>query len=113
MLFRSGARLRAHIAWPEIPFIAQALDHVKAGVFTGASTRNWAGYGKEIELPPGMKKWQEQLLTDPQTSGGLLVACSPDAESSVLEVFASHGFRDARTIGEFTAGSPGVSVSLT
>ncbi len=108
-----GARLRAEVAWDELPFIPEALEHVQAGTHTGASTRNWAAYGAEVVLPPDCAEWQKQLLTDPQTSGGLLVACSPDTERDVLEIFRRHGFADARAIGRFLAGEPGVTVSAT
>ena len=77
---------------------------VKAGVSTGASTRNWNGYGKEVTLEI-VNEWERQLLTDPQTSGGLLVACSPESEAGVLEVFRRHGFDAARAIGRFSAGA--------
>jgi selenide, water dikinase len=105
-----GAGVRAEIEWGDIPFIPEAVEYVRAGVYTGASTRNFAGYGGELELPPGMAEWQKQLLTDPQTSGGLLVACAPETEPQVLEIFRRHGFDDARTVGRVVAGTPGVAV---
>ena len=100
-----GAGLGAEIRWEDIPVIPQAIEHVRAGVYTGASTRNWAGYGREVRLAAGMEKWQEQMLTDPQTSGGLMVACSPETEADVMAVFARHGFADARRIGRFVEGA--------
>ena len=99
-----GARLGAKLRWSDVPVMPEAVEHVKAGVFTGASTRNWTGYGKEVSLD-GLTDWQKHLLTDPQTSGGLLVACSPESEAKVLEVFKRHGFDAARTIGAFGSGS--------
>ncbi|OGA05383.1 MAG: selenide, water dikinase SelD [Betaproteobacteria bacterium RIFCSPLOWO2_02_FULL_62_17] len=104
-----GAKLSAQIRWNDLPAIPQAIEHVKAGVFTGASTRNWTGYASEIRLAAGMEEWQKQLLTDPQTSGGLLVACAPQSEAAVLAVFARQGFADARRIGTFAEGA-GLSV---
>ena len=89
--------------------IAQAIDYVKAGIYTGASTRNWAGFGAEVRLAEGMAEWQKQVLTDPQTSGGLLVACAPESEAEVMALFARGGFADARKIGSFVEGS-GLSV---
>jgi selenophosphate synthase len=83
---------------------------VKAGISTGASGRNWAGYGKEIALAAGIAEWQQKLLTDPQTSGGLLVACAPDCEEEVLWLFAKEGFGEARRIGRFSGGLPGLRV---
>ena len=99
-----AAGLGASVRWSDVPVIPEALEYVKAGVFTGASTRNWNGYGKEVTLTE-VNEWQKQLLTDPQTSGGLLVACSPESEAQVLEVFKRHGFDAARKIGRFAAGS--------
>ncbi|HZM33672.1 MAG TPA: selenide, water dikinase SelD [Burkholderiales bacterium] len=104
-----GAGVGAKLRWRDVPVMPEAVEHAKAGVFTGASTRNWTGYGKEVSLE-GLKDWERHLLTDPQTSGGLLVACSPDSEAEVLEVFRRHGFDAARTIGAFVAGS-GLAVS--
>ena len=104
-----GSKLSAEVIWSDIPIIPQAIQHVRAGIYTGASTRNWAGYGNEVHLAAGMEKWQEQLLTDPQTSGGLMLACSPEAEVEVLALFARHGFAEARKIGTFAEGA-GLSV---
>ncbi len=105
-----GARVHARIDWPAIPFIQTAIPHVKAGISTGASARNWAGYGHEVTLPGKIHDWQRQLLTDPQTSGGLLVACDPADEASVLQIFRSHGFHAAATIGTVTEGIPGMTL---
>ena len=104
-----GAKLGARLRWSDVPVLPEAVQHVKAGVFTGASTRNWNGYGKEVQLKD-LKDWEKHLLTDPQTSGGLLVACSAESEPKVLEVFRRHGFDAARTIGAFEPGA-GLSVS--
>jgi selenide,water dikinase len=104
-----GAGLAASIRWHDVPVMPEAVEHVKAGVFTGASARNWNGYGKEIKLS-GLEDWQKNVLTDPQTSGGLLVACSPQSEAKVLDVFRRDGFDAARTIGTFGRGS-GLTVS--
>jgi len=104
-----GAKVGARLRWSDVPVMPEAVEHVKAGVFTGASTRNWSGYGKEVQLQD-LKDWEKHLLTDPQTSGGLLVACSAESEAKVLEVFQRHGFDAARTIGAFEPGA-GLSVS--
>jgi selenide,water dikinase len=107
-----GAGLRAQLRWNDVPFIAEALEHARAGVFTGASTRNWAGYGREVRLASGVEEWQGRLLTDPQTSGGLLVACAPQSEAKVLAVFERHGFETARVVGAFADAGAGVEVVL-
>jgi len=74
---------------------------------TGASGRNWAGYGAEIALPAGFDPARQALLTDPQTSGGLMVSCTPDAVEEVLATFARHGFGQAAVIGEVTPAGAG------
>lgn len=106
-----GAGLRAELRWSDVPVISEALDYVKAGIVTGASTRNWAGYGKEVRLDAGIQEWQQRLLTDPQTSGGLLVACAPQGEREALALFERHGFGEACRIGSFSSGTAGISVN--
>jgi selenide, water dikinase len=104
-----GAGLRAQVQWADVPVMPEAVELVKSGISTGASGRNWTGYGKEVSLGKGIEEWQKLLLTDPQTSGGLLVSCSADAEAAVLAAFRHRGFADARRIGSFAAGA-GLSV---
>jgi selenide,water dikinase len=99
-----GSRVGATIRFDDIPLIPDARAWAKQGVWTGASGRNWAGYGKDVQLPAGLAEWQQKLLTDPQTSGGLLVACAPDAVEKVIGEFRRDGFAEARQIGEMTAG---------
>jgi len=72
---------------------------------TGASGRNWAGYGHEIVLPAGFAAPDQALLCDPQTSGGLLVSCTPAALDAVLAVFSRHGFGQAAVVGAVSASS--------
>ena len=86
---------------------------MKAGIATGASARNWASYGDSVELAPGIAEWQQKMVTDPQTSGGLLVACAPDYVDAVLAAFRADGFDRAAIIGRFTAPSSGASPRLT
>jgi selenide,water dikinase len=104
-----GSKLSAEVRFNDLPVIAEALDWVKQGVATGASTRNWAGYGHEVQFDG--EEWQRKVLTDPQTSGGLLVACSPQAEGKVLSEFKKHGFAEARLIGRLSAGPAKLSVA--
>jgi selenide, water dikinase len=102
-----GSGLVAEVRFDDLPLIAEAVDWVKDGVATGASERNWKGYGHEVELPAGFADWKRKLLTDPQTSGGLLVACAPHAVDQVLAAFAG----DARRIGTLRKGSPRLAVT--
>ncbi len=97
-----GSRLDCTVGFAELPLIDEAVAHVKAGISTGASSRNWASYGDEVILPPGMPEWQQKMITDPQTSGGLLVACAPGRVADVLAAFHADGFTEAAVIGRFT-----------
>ena len=97
-----GSGLSAEVSFEALPVISEALDWVKQGVATGASERNWNGYGHEVQFRG--EDWQKKILTDPQTSGGLLVACAPQAEREVLDAFRKKGFAEARVIGRLAAG---------
>jgi selenide,water dikinase len=105
-----GSKLTARVRYAELPWLPGVIDLAEAGVYTGASGRNWDAYGKDIALPSTLPPAARTLLTDPQTSGGLLVSCSPEAVDDVLAVFRADGFADARVIGEMVAGEGRVEV---
>ena len=87
-----------------LPLLTQARSLLDAGCVTGASARNWAGYGHEVDLPHRLAAWQP-LLADPQTSGGLLVACAPEVADGVLARFHADGHAQAAIIGRAQTGS--------
>jgi len=94
-----------------LPMLANALDYAEKGCITGASDRNWASYGGYVARPTKHLTAVEQaLLTDPQTSGGLLIACAPEVVTEVLSTFLQEGFDHATVIGELSAGKAQVSV---
>ena len=105
-----GSHLKAEIAFDRIPVLAAARRLVQEGCATGASQRNWASYEREVILPAGAPEWHRKLLTDPQTSGGLLVACDAAAVPRVLDIFRQQGFEHATAIGSLVAGEPAVTV---
>lgn len=109
-----GANLTATIDSKAVPFLPDVQALAADGVFTGASGRNWASYGDGIELPaslePAQRDLLRNLLTDPQTAGGLLVTCTPAARDEVLATFARHGFTDAAVIGQLHEGAGKVVV---
>ena len=105
-----GSKLAGEVKFDSLPVMPEALEWVKQGVATGASDRNWNGYGAEVQLPAGAPEWMRKLISDPQTSGGLLVACAPQAEKAVLAEFAKRGFAEARTIGRLSAGAPRLTI---
>ncbi|CAN5894496.1 selenide, water dikinase SelD [soil metagenome] len=95
-----GAKAGIAIEWARVPLLAGVRELALQGMVTGASGRNWAGYGAEVRLPEAFANVEQSLLSDPQTSGGLLVSCAPEAVADVLAVFRRHGFEEAAEIGE-------------
>ena len=106
-----GSGLKASIRVADLPWLPGVRDFAKQGIITGASGRNWASYGQYAQLPEGIDDASRALLTDPQTSGGLLVSCAPEAVGQVLDIFHSEGFEQAAVIGEMVDGEQGVQVN--
>jgi len=104
-----GSKLGAQVQFDALPIIPEALSWVKQGVATGASERNWKGYGTEVTVEG--EEWKKKLITDPQTSGGLLVACSKETEKQVLDAFGRQGFAAAKVIGRMVEGPARLTVS--
>ena len=99
-----GSHLAARVEFNRLPLIEEAVTHVRAGIATGASSRNWSSYGPSVQLAPALEEWQQKVMTDPQTSGGLLVACAPESVAEVLAAFHADGFAPATVIGSLAAG---------
>jgi len=94
-----GAKLTVQLKWAQVPLLPNVTALIQQGMVTGASGRNWEGYGSEITLGAALPPECQTLLSDPQTSGGLLVCCSPETVPEVLAVFKRHGFNDAAVVG--------------
>ena len=105
-----GSGCTVQIDWRHVPLLAGVRTLAAQGMVTGASGRNWAGYGQDVQLPAGFEASDQALLTDPQTSGGLLVACSPDSVAEVLATFARHGFDQAAVLGRMVEGRAGLVI---
>ncbi|MFZ5541204.1 MAG: selenide, water dikinase SelD, partial [Pseudomonadota bacterium] len=105
-----GSGLGAELSMARVPLLPGVEALVEQGYATGASGRNWAGYGKDVVLD-GVSETQRKLLTDPQTSGGLLVSCAHEAVADVLRIFRDDGFEHAAVIGRLCSGDPRVRVS--
>jgi selenide, water dikinase len=105
-----GAGLSAQLTMRRIPLIPGVLEMARSGLLTGASGRNWQSYGSHVHLAAAVSEAERALLTDPQTSGGLLVACDRGCVDEVVGLFRSSGFDEVSVIGQMTAGAPGVTV---
>jgi selenide, water dikinase len=109
-----GSGLSARVRMSLVPLLDHVRGLAEAGCVTGASARNWTSYGAEVQLDAQLDSTARALLCDPQTSGGLLVACAEDAVTSAMDVFARHGFVQAARIGRVggpvSGGAPRVVV---
>ena len=106
-----GAKLGAELRMSAVPLLADVETLAADGVVTGASGRNWDAYGAEVDLASSISTAQQMLLTDPQTSGGLLVSCAPDCVDDVLALFRNDGFDRAAVIGRMKSGPSRVAVA--
>jgi selenide,water dikinase len=104
-----GSHVGARLAFSSLPLHPGVLELARAGCVTGASSRNWSSYGEEVALD-GIDAVKCAVLTDPQTSGGLLLACAADAVPGVLATFRDQGFQGAAVIGECIESAPRVLV---
>lgn len=105
-----GSGVGARIAFDKVPLLPGVPALARAGMVTGGSTRNWASYGTEVTWRACSDAAAQALLTDPQTSGGLLAACAPAAVEQVLTLFRDEGFEHAAVIGEISSGVPQIIV---
>ncbi len=105
-----GANLAAHIRMGSVPLLEEVQELAASGVVTGASARNWASYGDDVRIAAPLRGIPQALLCDPQTSGGLLVACAPHEADSVIQILARHGCSRAAQIGTMNAGTPSITV---
>ncbi len=106
-----GAGVILDVRYDAVPFLRQAESLAEAGYVTGASGRNWASYADGVVLPPGLPDWRRALLTDPQTSGGLLVACTAERAHSIRGQIEAAGYPMARIIGSISAGEAKVRIA--
>jgi selenide, water dikinase len=105
-----GSKVVAEIEFNALPILSSAKTLAREGFVTGASERNWASYSHDVEVHRSLAPWEMSFLTDPQTSGGLLVACASDATHKVLEIFGQGGFEYAKVIGRVASGAPKIIV---
>lgn len=105
-----GAGLTAEVEFNKVPVLSEALPLAQQGIGPGAIERNMASYGHEVDFAAGVETWQQRVLADAQTSGGLLVAVAPEAADEVLKKFADAGFVNAAVIGMMREGNVRVTV---
>jgi len=106
-----GSRLRFVLRSEAVPLLPRTIELAQQGFLTGASGRNWESYGAAVTHPADWPVWRRQIMTDPQTSGGLLVACAPARSDALLKTIRDAGYPYASVIGEMREGVPGIEVS--
>jgi len=107
-----GSNLSLVVRFDDLPFLTEAERFAQENFVTGASARNWASYAQSITLPAGFAEWRRHLLTDPQTSGGLLIACDSSCAAEVAQAIADGGYPQARVIGRADPGPPSITISM-
>jgi Pentapeptide repeats (8 copies)/AIR synthase related protein, C-terminal domain len=107
-----GSKLRVIIRAGDLPFLSEAKDLAQQGFVTGASVRNWASYGRDVALPEHLPDWQRHLLTDPQTSGGLLVSCAPERAVAIAQGIVAAGYAGAAVVGHTEVEMHGARVEI-
>ena len=106
-----GSGLTAHIRFAGLPLLEGVGALAQVPYRTGAAVRNWESYGHEVVLAPSVKDWQRDVLADPQTSGGLLIAVAPEGVEAALAQLRAAGFAAAAVIGAMAEGPPRIEVS--
>ena len=105
-----GAAVAAEIS-ADAPVLLAGVEALsRDGVRTGASGRNWASYGEAVSLPEDFPEWRRDILCDPQTSGGLLIALDPAAVPAVMARLGALGAGAAAVVGKVVEGQPMVKV---
>jgi selenide,water dikinase len=105
-----GSGLKARLRFDAVPLLEGIAELARVPHRTGAAARNWASYAQDVTLAPQAADWQRDVLCDPQTSGGLLVAVAPDGAPQALEMLRAAGFDRAAVIGEMLNGAAGIEV---
>jgi selenide, water dikinase len=105
-----GSNVALTVRFDRLPFLAAAAELAKQHFVTGASGRNWASYGESVSLPGDFEAWRRDLLTDPQTSGGLLIACEPGRAAEITRTIVDRGYPLARVIGHVEAGPAAITI---
>ena len=110
LVMARGSNLALVVRFDDLPFLTEAERLAQQQFVTGASARNWASYAESVMLPSDFPKWWRYLLTDPQTSGGLLIACDPGRAAEVTSRIIDAGYPRACIIGHVDAGPPSITI---
>ncbi len=99
-----GSNKQIAIKMSQVPLLSQASLLAQQGFVTGASHRNWSSVEHQVRLSSELSEWQRHILTDPQTSCGLLISTSADRAEALLDEIKSKGYLSASVIGSVKEG---------
>jgi selenide,water dikinase len=106
-----GSKVRVILSYKDLPFYPGALEMYKKGETTGSNKANRALVAKHaLEMQADLSRSEEELLYDPQTSGGLLLSLPADQADELLAALHEKGVAAARRIGEITDQPVGITL---
>ena len=101
---RAG-RVSAEVDFQAVPQLADLTAYLADGMAPGGTRRNWDSYGQAVDCSNEIRR---AILCDPQTSGGLLVACDPAASGEIAGLFRQHGLAiDPHPVGKIRSNAGG------
>jgi len=103
-----GSGVGMRIDASSVPFFPEIRRFVEEEMIPGGLIRNRQFREKQIAVGPGCPNWLIDVLFDPQTAGGLLIALPPDSAKSLLNGMREAGIDEAAIVGEVTAAPKGI-----
>ncbi|MBH43501.1 MAG: selenide, water dikinase SelD [Rickettsiales bacterium] len=101
-----ASNVSATIILKNLPKLKGVTKLINNSIYTAASTKNWKSYKNFVKNNNQLKKNERILLTDPQTSGGLLISCKNNKSKKVIELLKKNGYKSPKIIGFFSKSSP-------
>lgn len=105
-----GAGVRLTIEMESLPVMTEALDMYRKGMTTGVNRHNRRMVEGHYRFERPLPAWHEEIVFDPQTSGGLLAAVAPDDVQGLLDALHGKGIAGARCIGAVSETSEGAKL---
>ncbi len=99
----AGSDVRLKISMDAIPIMHEALAMYKKGMNTGMNASNRRLVAENLRFEKKLPAWHQEIVYDPQTSGGLLVSVPASDSENMLEALTTAGVEQARIIGHVTA----------
>jgi selenide,water dikinase len=91
----SGSNLTAHLHYQKLPLLSAARHYLGLKTIPDGTYRNWISYSTQVQFEPGVDVMEAfNILPDPQTNGGLLIAVAPDVVEEVTAVLTKEGYAD-------------------